>query len=155
MKFIAPIIAAAVTGLYGCSPSPDSPVEQSGTGAAATLEQMAAEIDAGRRLPSDETSITRARHLLDEVSQCYKITPKDALGMATKFWNIAQKDGKRVDVLDMLDAALILCSDGADRDAFVDMGTYYLTSRVKAGQTHHQSVRGVLILTTAASALGR
>jgi hypothetical protein len=139
--FAAAVIVAALTA---CGQSDDAaPVSPAPD---MTLEQKIAAISAGRLLSPDDTSIARARRLIADVSQCYKIEQTNAANMATTLTDIAQKDGKNIDVLDILDALLILCGDNADRDAFADIGSRYITVRVKADQTHHQAVRSILIL---------
>lgn len=122
-------------------------------GAGEPMEYKVAVIDAGLYLPQTDSSVDRARRLLVAVSKIYGITPERAADMAAKVKQIAQKEGIGISVLDLFDWSLVACERTCtDRD-LADFLAMYATARSKAGQTHHQTMRGLLLITQAAKGM--
>lgn len=140
MKYLAIIVLYVLFGTLSAHAGNDS------------LEYKTAVIDAGAYIPPTDTSVARAKMLLDGAAKAYRVTPMQAADVAAKGKELAGKSGIQVGMLDILDGALIVCETRCSLDQLRDFVAYYVTIRQSSRQTHQQAVRGLLILNYTAKA---
>lgn len=114
------------------------------------LEYQIAVIDAGKHIQKSDSSIERAKELLERTAKIYRITPIQAADVAAKGKEIAQKSGIKVGIAEILDGALIYCDVTCSLDDMKNFVVFYLTARQTTNQTHHQAVHGILVLNAVA-----
>jgi hypothetical protein len=112
-----------------------------------SLEYKVAVISAGRYVPQNDTSVARARDLLNSVAKRYHVTQEQAADMTAVVQRELAKSGVKVNPTEVLDGAMIY---GAADDSQwkLELRTYlssYAASRA-SGFSHHEAVRAVVAL---------
>ena len=119
------------------------------------LEQQVATIDAGRYIPSADSSVQRAKYLLSSTAKIYRISQAQAADVAAKGKEIIMKSGVEVGIMDILDGALTLCEMSCSLDELRSFVSYYATIRQTTKQSHQQAIHGLVVLNYMAESMSK
>ena len=124
-----------------------------------TLEYKVAVLAAGGAIPGNDSSVLRARYLLDLASKQYGITQDEAADMALSAAERLKKEKVNGTLMDILEGVTIYGAvDGRqwkkDKQEYASFATAYVMSRVGSNLSHEESVRSVIALQSNAINLG-
>lgn len=134
-------VLIVVVALAGCGKNGE-PAE-----APVTLEHKLATVAAGHPVESSDTSVERARLLLDRVSEKYEMPPEQLADQASMLGNLLKTKGVQYNLLDIMDAALIATSTDPRfvRSSFSEFGATYITIRSgDLDMNHWMTVRSIV-----------